>query len=312
MLALRGGIFGDEFTKTMKSTRFVQMDRPFPALGVEKVFYAFNLVCFYNSVDAEPHAEEGNSLSHREAVFLTGETLNTATLFVKNLPNSISRHNLFNSFGNVESFSEAKIQSDLTFSMVVVYDDIRAAGNAVEILNSIIIEGIQLDAELLKHSTGPRKSRLIKGLGWHPFFALIGLTALTNKYCDRTVILEEVEESIIDSAISIRSVKAVTEASSALPLAGSGKFNLEISKKLGESKAKTKVELVDPLNIDASRTTLMIRNIPNKYTPLMLRQFINQSAFGLYDFLYLRMDFKNNCNVGALLFDSRICFYQFY
>lgn len=47
-----------------------------------------------------------------------------------------------------------------------------------------------------------------------------------------------------------------------------------------------------------TRTTVMIRNIPNKYTPAMLQEFLDIRVPGLYDFLYLRMDFKNRCNVG--------------
>lgn len=46
------------------------------------------------------------------------------------------------------------------------------------------------------------------------------------------------------------------------------------------------------------RTTLMIRNIPNKYTQQMLLAEINQRHRGNYDFFYLPIDFKNKCNMG--------------
>lgn len=46
------------------------------------------------------------------------------------------------------------------------------------------------------------------------------------------------------------------------------------------------------------RTTCMIKNIPNKYTQQMLIDHLDESHAGRYDFVYLRMDFKNKCNVG--------------
>ncbi|KAL4575561.1 hypothetical protein LXL04_022408 [Taraxacum kok-saghyz] len=47
-----------------------------------------------------------------------------------------------------------------------------------------------------------------------------------------------------------------------------------------------------------TRTTLMIKNIPNKYTSKMLLAAIDETHTGTYDFVYLPIDFKNKCNVG--------------
>ncbi|KFY64493.1 hypothetical protein V496_03221 [Pseudogymnoascus sp. VKM F-4515 (FW-2607)] len=46
------------------------------------------------------------------------------------------------------------------------------------------------------------------------------------------------------------------------------------------------------------RTTIMLRNIPNKVDQKMLKGIIDETSFGFYDFMYLRIDFANNCNVG--------------
>lgn len=47
-----------------------------------------------------------------------------------------------------------------------------------------------------------------------------------------------------------------------------------------------------------NRTTLMIKNIPNKYDQEMLLLAVNKRHQGTYDFFYLPIDFKNRCNVG--------------
>lgn len=45
-------------------------------------------------------------------------------------------------------------------------------------------------------------------------------------------------------------------------------------------------------------TTVMLRNIPNKYTREMLVKQLTQDFRGRFDFVYLPIDFKNRCNVG--------------
>lgn len=46
------------------------------------------------------------------------------------------------------------------------------------------------------------------------------------------------------------------------------------------------------------RTSIMIKNIPNKYSQQLLLEAIDKDFHGKYDFFYLPIDFKNKCNVG--------------
>jgi len=65
-----------------------------------------------------------------------------------------------------------------------------------------------------------------------------------------------------------------------------------------EDLARFELVLKKVVSGQDTRTTLMIKNIPNKYDQEMLLEALNKNFKGSYDFFYLPIDFKNKCNVG--------------
>uniref|UniRef100_A0A7S4QHS1 HTH La-type RNA-binding domain-containing protein n=1 Tax=Alexandrium monilatum TaxID=311494 RepID=A0A7S4QHS1_9DINO len=53
-------------------------------------------------------------------------------------------------------------------------------------------------------------------------------------------------------------------------------------------------------------TTVMLRNIPNRYTRDMLIDRLNKGYDGQYDFVYLPIDFNSKCNVGYAFINFRL------
>jgi len=53
------------------------------------------------------------------------------------------------------------------------------------------------------------------------------------------------------------------------------------------------------VNIDQTKTTVMIRNMPNNYTRTMVLELLDQNGFtGQYDFVYLPIDFETKACLG--------------
>ena len=69
-----------------------------------------------------------------------------------------------------------------------------------------------------------------------------------------------------------------------------GLTNLEYSKNI--------INLVNILQFKDNRTTLIIRNIPNKYDISLLLKELNKNFVNKFDVIYLPFDNKNNSNLG--------------
>jgi len=93
---------------------------------------------------------------------------------------------------------------------------------------------------------------------------------------------------------------ATEEAGSKEALASAG--GLENGCEAVPEKKELKGDITDTPSI---YTTVMLRNIPNKYTREMLVQQLSVEFKGLFDFMYLPIDFKNKCNVGYSFINFR-------
>ena len=70
------------------------------------------------------------------------------------------------------------------------------------------------------------------------------------------------------------------------------------NKKPNLDSPKLMIHLDNVLKFKDKRTTLIIRNIPNKYTMELFQNEINEHFYGKYDILYLPLDFINRTNLG--------------
>jgi hypothetical protein len=76
------------------------------------------------------------------------------------------------------------------------------------------------------------------------------------------------------------------------------KYFKNSKKTLNRDKSKFELKIDAIINGADKRTTLMIRNIPNKYNQVMLTSELDMNHQGLYDIIYLPIDPKNQCNCG--------------
>lgn len=133
-----------------------------------------------------------------------------------------------------------------------------------------------------------------------------------HEYVTPTMSMSPITTTTMTSSISSSSL---TDSSSTTKTVIVSEKPVSYGKKKSKDERKNDFNIENILNGTDLRTTFMIRNIPNKYTQQMLIDCINETHAGTYDFLYLRIDFKNKCNVGYAFInfinvESVISFYK--
>jgi len=99
-------------------------------------------------------------------------------------------------------------------------------------------------------------------------------------------------------------------------------MNISIKRKIfnplpDSEKEKNIINLMDVFQCKDLRTTLMIKNIPNKYTISTFLEEINHYFKDTYDIFYLPIDYINKCNLGFAFINfvepfHIILFYELY
>jgi len=97
-------------------------------------------------------------------------------------------------------------------------------------------------------------------------------------------------DSISDLTVSVDSFRA-NDSTNDIDHTNNNNNNNDVDDNSSTDRVST-VQVAD------HRTTLMIKNIPNKFTQSVLRSEIATFSDGRYDFLYLPIDFMNRCNLG--------------
>ncbi|EOA25625.1 hypothetical protein CARUB_v10018978mg [Capsella rubella] len=250
---------------------------------------------------------------------------NQGTLVIFNLDpevSSIDLRQIFQVYGPIKELRETPYKKHQRF---VEFYDVRDAARAFDRMNGEEIGGKQVVIEFsrpggLKNKF--RSSRLLQLPFQPPPVLSPPLRQSVNLVKDKNKIVSP-NNGVIAVNASMRSLCIVNDVddktrgaesecveTKSKNMAKYGKKrqikNMELSQFLISEETMENPSCRDP------RTTLMIKNIPNKYSQKLLLDMLDKHCihineaiagehpepFSSYDFVYLPMDFNNKCNVG--------------
>ncbi|CAG8679728.1 8018_t:CDS:2, partial [Ambispora gerdemannii] len=172
----------------------------------------------------------------------------------------------FSIYGDI--LSVKPLTSENSQRMLIEYYDTRDANDAKQIANNKLLRNATLKVEFYNHEV----------YSWR---------AINKSSSEETYDTSSCETSPECGPNATRETKVRQNNNSSIIASG----NRTIA-------AHNAIDATKIARGEDRRTTFMIRNIPNKYTQRMLLETLDATHKGQYDFIYLRIDFKNRCNVG--------------
>lgn len=248
---------------------------------------------------------------------------NQGTLVVFNLDPSVTHDELMKYFGKYGEIKEIRETPHKTRHKFIEFFDVRHADLAMQSLNKTEIRGRKIKIEPSRPGGRPKNSQsesigitIVSGVnsestGSSPTSQAPSLTLSLSSFSSPV----STPLPIISHSFTTNSSNSNTQNSTpSSPMKTNSSTNGDQQTKGrtrsqdGNSRSKTKKDKEDEekykiimdqvLKGNDKRTTLMIKNIPNKYNQKMLLTEIDKNFSGKYDFFYLPIDFKNKCNVG--------------
>lgn len=218
--------------------------------------------------------------------FSCPEEYNQGTLVIFNLDPNIEEEKIRKTFGSFGKIREIRESPNKKHKFVEFYD-VRDADRAMKYLNKKEVFGRRIKIEPSRPGGGKQENKNTNYSNNMISTSMPSQTSLSS-YFNVDLDLKN-NDNKIDFRSRNERKTSINKGVSTSQNTGSTETS---------EKDKYSIDLDAILNDQDKRTTLMIKNIPNKYDQNMLLNAINNRLAGTYDFFYLPIDFKNRCNVG--------------
>lgn len=178
-------------------------------------------------------------------------------------------------FGPIKAFDRFPVSQTRIREFRVEFYDIRSTSRALAERHGITSLGITLK--------------------WQPYQPDIVTSTVDSSITSSS---QSIGSSSIGSAQPSLTGRSMMPSTAAMAIPNSLNSNIGLDARRIRGGTDNTINVKAIINGEDIRTTVMLRNIPNRVDCHMLKSLLDETSFGKYDFAYLRIDFQNQCNVG--------------